>query len=76
VVTHLPQVAAFADQQVAVTKVVHDGRTVADAASLDGIRAALAGVTAAELRELAARALAATDAETVRALAAGLTARG
>jgi len=29
------------------------------------------GVTAAELRELAARALAATDAETVRALAAG-----
>lgn len=48
----------------------------ADAASLDGIRGALAGVTAAELRELAARALAATDAETVRALAAGLTARG
>jgi phosphocarrier protein FPr len=48
----------------------------ADAASLDGIRAALAGVTAAELRELAARALAATDAETVRALAAKLTARG
>jgi phosphocarrier protein FPr len=47
----------------------------ADAASLDGIRVALAGVTAAELRELAARALAATDAETVRALAAGLTAR-
>ncbi|MGD0018946.1 MAG: phosphoenolpyruvate--protein phosphotransferase [Candidatus Limnocylindrales bacterium] len=48
----------------------------ADAASLDGIRAALAGVTGAELRELAVRALAATDAETVRALAAKLTARG
>jgi phosphoenolpyruvate-protein phosphotransferase len=48
----------------------------ADAASLDGIRAALAGVTRAELRDLAARALAATDAETVRALAAELTVRG
>ena len=47
----------------------------ADAGSLDGIRAALAGVTYAELRELAAAALAATDAETVRALAAVLTAR-
>ena len=30
VVTHLPQVAAFADAQVAVTKVERDGRTVAD----------------------------------------------
>jgi phosphoenolpyruvate-protein kinase (PTS system EI component) len=48
----------------------------AEAASLDGVRAALAGVTSAELRELAARALAATDAETVRTLAAELTGRG
>ena len=36
---------------------------------LDGIRAALADVTGDQLRELAARALAATDAETVRAYA-------
>lgn len=48
----------------------------AEAASLDGVRAALAGVMSAELRELAARALAATDAETVRTLAAELTGRG
>jgi phosphoenolpyruvate-protein kinase (PTS system EI component) len=48
----------------------------ADAGSLDGIRVALAGVTGAELRELAARALAATDAETVRALAGRLLERG
>jgi phosphoenolpyruvate-protein kinase (PTS system EI component) len=41
----------------------------AEARSLDGIRAALAGVTGAELRALAARSLAATDAETVRAYA-------
>jgi phosphoenolpyruvate-protein phosphotransferase len=41
----------------------------AEASSLDGIRAALAGVTGVELRELAALALAATDAETVRAYA-------
>ncbi len=34
VVTHLPQVAAFADQQVAVTKQERDGRTVADAHAL------------------------------------------
>ena len=44
----------------------------AEASSLDGIRAALAGVTSAELRELAARALAATDAETVRVYASEL----
>jgi DNA repair protein RecN (Recombination protein N) len=31
VVTHLPQVAAFAHEQVAVTKEEHDGRTVAAA---------------------------------------------
>jgi phosphocarrier protein FPr len=36
---------------------------------LDGIRAALADVTGGQVRELAARALAATDAETVRAYA-------
>ena len=48
----------------------------ADAGSLDGIRVALAGVTGAELRELAARALAATDAETVRGLVARLLGRG
>ena len=35
VVTHLPQVAAFADRQIAVDKREHDGRTVAEAAILD-----------------------------------------
>lgn len=35
VVTHLPQVAAFADAQVAVDKVERGGRTVARAARLD-----------------------------------------
>jgi DNA repair protein RecN (Recombination protein N) len=35
VVTHLPQVAAFADQQVVVRKGERDGRTVAEAAALD-----------------------------------------
>jgi DNA repair protein RecN (Recombination protein N) len=35
VVTHLPQVAAFADAQIAVTKDEVDGRTVASAARLD-----------------------------------------
>jgi DNA repair protein RecN (Recombination protein N) len=35
VVTHLPQVAAFADQQVAVVKELHDGRAVARAVHLD-----------------------------------------
>ena len=48
----------------------------AEAASLDGIRAALAEVTSDELQRLATRALAATDAETVRAMAAELTGRG
>jgi phosphocarrier protein FPr len=48
----------------------------ADAGSLDGVRAALAGVTRAQLDELAARALAATDAETVRELAAEPLGRG
>jgi phosphoenolpyruvate-protein phosphotransferase len=47
----------------------------ADAGSLDGIRAALAGVTGAELRDLAGRALGETDAEAVRALASELLAR-
>jgi phosphoenolpyruvate-protein kinase (PTS system EI component) len=41
----------------------------ADPGSLDGVRAALARVTSAELGALAARSLAATDAETVRACA-------
>ena len=36
VVTHLPQVAAFADHQVAVTKEERGGRTVARAGALDG----------------------------------------
>lgn len=36
VVTHLAQVAAFADHQVAVEKVVRDGRTVAELRVLDG----------------------------------------
>ena len=35
VVTHLPQVAAFADHQMAVTKVERDGRTVATSATLE-----------------------------------------
>jgi len=35
VVTHLPQVAAFADQQVHVQKAVRGGTTVASAATLD-----------------------------------------
>ena len=35
VVTHLPQVAAFADHQISVTKVEEDGRTVARAQILD-----------------------------------------
>ena len=36
VVTHLPQVAAFADSQIAVSKDQVDGRTVAGAKSLSG----------------------------------------
>ncbi|MBW3669040.1 MAG: DNA repair protein RecN [Actinobacteria bacterium] len=36
VVTHLPQVAAFADHHVVVEKAERDGRTVADARALDG----------------------------------------
>lgn len=47
----------------------------AEVSSLDGVRAALAGVTGGELGELAAAALAATDAETVRAAANELLAR-
>jgi multiphosphoryl transfer protein len=47
----------------------------ADAGSLDGIRAALAAVTRPELDDLAARALASVDAESVRALAAPFLAR-
>jgi DNA repair protein RecN (Recombination protein N) len=35
VVTHLPQVAAFADHQIVVRKVERDGRTVAEAETLD-----------------------------------------
>jgi phosphoenolpyruvate-protein phosphotransferase len=44
----------------------------ADAGSLDGVRAALARATRPQLDELAARALAAPDAETVRELAAAV----
>jgi DNA repair protein RecN (Recombination protein N) len=41
VVTHLAQVAAFADAQVQVTKTTHRGRTVAAAAPvIDGERVA------------------------------------
>jgi phosphoenolpyruvate-protein phosphotransferase len=40
-----------------------------EAGSMDGVRAALARVSSADLRELSERALAAGDAETVRALA-------
>jgi DNA repair protein RecN (Recombination protein N) len=36
VVTHLAQVAAFADAQVAVSKVEHDGRTTARAQPVTG----------------------------------------
>ena len=36
VVTHLPQVAAYADHQVAVHKVERGGRTVAEAEAVDG----------------------------------------
>ena len=36
VVTHLPQVAAFADSQLAVRKVERDGRAVAEAAVVSG----------------------------------------
>jgi DNA repair protein RecN (Recombination protein N) len=35
VVTHLAQVAAFADHQVAVRKVVREGRTTTEATPLD-----------------------------------------
>jgi phosphoenolpyruvate-protein phosphotransferase len=48
----------------------------ADAACLDGVRAALAGATRAELDELARAALSAARAETVRALATKLAIRG
>jgi phosphoenolpyruvate-protein phosphotransferase len=47
----------------------------ADAGSLDEVRAALAGATRAELTDLAGRALAAADAETVRAMARELRLR-
>src|SRR4029450_9640273 len=36
VVTHLPQVAAFADAQVAIAKQVADGRTATSARPVDG----------------------------------------
>jgi phosphoenolpyruvate-protein phosphotransferase len=47
----------------------------AEPGSLDGIRAALAGVTNSELEALAAASLVATEAETVRSLAGELLAR-
>ncbi len=48
------------------------GQLSADPASLDGVRAALAGASSAELAELAQQSLAASDAETVRELAGQL----
>jgi phosphoenolpyruvate-protein phosphotransferase len=51
-----------------------DGLSV-ETSSLDRVRAALAGVGGADLRDLAVRALAATDAETVRSAANELLAR-
>ena len=48
------------------------GELSADAGSLDGMRAALAGVTRSQLRDLGQRALAAPDAATVRSMAAKL----
>lgn len=50
------------------------GELSADAGSLDGMRAALAGVTRSQLRDLGQRALAAPDATTVRSMAAELLA--
>jgi phosphocarrier protein FPr len=47
----------------------------ADAGSLDEVRMAIARATRAELADLAARALAASDAETVRAMVGELRAR-
>jgi phosphoenolpyruvate-protein phosphotransferase len=47
----------------------------ADAGSLDGLRAAIASVTRAQLAELARRALAATDAAAVRLLARDILGR-
>jgi len=47
----------------------------ADAGSLDGVRTALGAFTRAELADLAGRALAASDAESVRAMAGELLAR-
>jgi phosphocarrier protein FPr len=44
----------------------------ADAGSLDGVRAAIAGVTRAQLAQLGRAALAATDAAAVRAMAGEL----
>jgi phosphocarrier protein FPr len=50
------------------------GELSADAGSLDGMRAALSGVTRSQLRDLGQRALAAPDAATVRSMAAKLLA--
>jgi len=56
-VTHLPQVAAFADAQVVVTKSTHDGRTVASSevllpdARVDELARMLAGVASDSARE-------------------------
>ena len=62
-VTHLPQVAAYADHHVHVGKRVVDGRTVAEARSLDGeersaeLAAMLAGEGAGSEAQAAAEAL-------------------
>ncbi len=62
-VTHLPQVAAYADQHIHVGKRVTDGRTVAEARLLDGtqraaeLAAMLAGEGAGSEAQAAAEAL-------------------
>jgi len=62
-VTHLPQVAAYADQHVHVGKRVEEGRTLADARVLDHeeraaeLAAMLAGEGAASEAHAAAEAL-------------------
>jgi DNA repair protein RecN (Recombination protein N) len=67
VVTHLPQVAAFADRQVVVEKVVAGGRTTATARSLDDD---------GRVVELARMLSGHPDSETARAHAAELLSRG
>ncbi|MFA5882306.1 MAG: DNA repair protein RecN [Acidimicrobiia bacterium] len=72
-VTHLAQVGAFADRQVVVEKVEHDGRTVASATLVDGdarvreLSRMLAGVGESDhARRHAAELLAAAHPDTPR----------